>query len=104
MRCAVQPRLTPINVRCQVPQDRYVSGASLHPQEGFELATSPPRQEFISSSLISTTQGHYAISIRHHIVTLENKAVPRGGTRIPTCESGYILQFRVQLHPSEDKL
>jgi hypothetical protein len=35
MRSADQLRLTPIDSKCQVPEDRYLAGVLLHPQEGF---------------------------------------------------------------------
>jgi hypothetical protein len=42
MRSGAKSRLTPINLIRQVPQDRYLAGAPLHPQEGSELTTPLP--------------------------------------------------------------
>jgi hypothetical protein len=63
MRSAEKSRLNSINLKRQVPKDRQVAGASLHPQEEPESTTSSHRQEFVFICLILSSQSHYAIVI-----------------------------------------
>jgi hypothetical protein len=59
----------------------YLSGASFHPAEGFELKTSTPRQKFVSNWLILTSQSRHEISISQSRNDSEKKAVRRDRTR-----------------------
>jgi hypothetical protein len=129
MSSASRSGLTTVNLRRQVTQDHYatsrkVAGSNSDEVIGYfnlpntssrtmALGSTQPLTEMSTRNLpvgISSQRrirfqlADFNQSEANHITTLENKAGPRNITWTLTCESSYTLQFRVQLHHSEDKL
>jgi hypothetical protein len=71
-----QSRLTPINLRRQVPQDWYLAWASLHPQEGSELSTPLPDKNLSPTGWSEVAEIIMQWAQANHVTTFENTAVP----------------------------
>jgi hypothetical protein len=101
---AAQSRMTAINSKRQVPQNKHLPERRFIPQK--DLNRRHPSQTRILLQLVDFLLAKVIMQSAHanHITTLRIKQIPRYRTRNPTCGSGYSFQFRVQLHPSEDTL